>query len=378
MTKNIVFLFLILSSILSCRMDKQEAMNADEVLLPAHTLTIHCPGDVPNSYLHTQVFADSLLYGADPQAPFEIAVFDLKKEQFSHKINLDPNFFKEKIGAFYVHHPDSIFVTGMNYPLVYLLSSSGQIIQKYDLSQMSDTQDFVIPSLFPYTSLYYDGRQKYLYVTTLPYDWDVLAARQQFAERVFDLSTSKMIAKYASLFTERSGILPYDLNIPYRLIVDSTIVISYPMRHEVEIYNLANHELIERKMLGIMQIALPEPLLLHDASDEQKLWNYRITTPFYEPIFYHPRIQCFTRIIHHAQTLKTNGVTLNNGEKRKATLLVFDKQFHLLRRFDFSGGALGVRKSIPLSDGILLAPHEHYWKNDNELAFQYYYKFNLP
>ncbi len=360
-------------SCLSCNSDKSDEKTGD-ALPPYNLLSIHCPPDVLNAYLHTQVFADSLLYGVDPALPFEIAVFDLKKKAFSHKIHLDPHFFKEKIGSFYVHCPDSIFVTGMNYPFVYIISSGGQIIQKFDLTEMNTYADYIIPSLFPYTSPYYDSKKKYLYVTTLPYDWDVLVAKTQFAERVFDLGAERMVAEYASLSTDQAGVLPYDLNTPYRLVTDSTIIISYPARHEIEIYDKEKHELISKKMAGNEQVKLSEPLSLKNNLDEQAFWNYRVTVPFYEPIFYHPKAKCFTRILHHAQELKPDGVTLNNGEERKATLLIFDKEFLLLQAFHFTNGSLGVRKSISLPDGLLIAPHEAYWENDNELAFQYYFK----
>ena len=358
---------------LSCNADKSGGQGGD-VWPPYDLLSVPCPSDVLNAYFHTQVFADSLLYGIDPALPFEIAVFDLKKEQFSHKIRLDAHLFKEKTGAFYVHSPDSIFITGMNYPYIYIVSSGGQIIQKFDLTEMDTSADYIIPSLFSYTSPYYDAKKKHLYVTTLPYEWDVLTPKPQFAERVFDLGTGQMVAKYAFLATDHAGVLPYDLNVSYRLITDSTVIISYPTRHEIEIYDREKHALISKKGAGSEQIKLSEPLSLNNNLDEQSLWNYRITVPFYEPMFYHHEPKCFTRVLHHAQELKPDGATLNNGEKRKATLLIFNEQFQLHKTFSFTNGSLGVRKIIPLSNGLLIAPHEEYWKNDNELAFQYYFK----
>lgn len=373
--KLFILIFLIFISS-SCSVNRESDRLVNIESLSYKDIEIKIPNDVYNSFLHTQVYSDSLLYGLNPGSPFEISVFDLKKNSFKNKIAIDSNFFKEKIGAFYVHTPDNIFVTGMNYPLVYIISSKGKIINTFDLKEMESTQDFIIPSLFSYTSPFYDAKSDQLYITTLPYDWDRLSLNNQSFERVFNLKSKTLDAKYSILSSNKLGVLPYDLNIPYRLVTEKTIVISHPVKETINIYDRTTFQLVETRYLETANpIDFPEPVPMQNIADEQVLWNYRITTPFYEPIFYHNSQKVFSRILHHAQELKIDGVTLNNGEKRKATLFLYDSNFKFLTSYQFDKGTLGIRKIIPLSNGLLVAPHESYWKNEDLLVYSTLYEF---
>lgn len=163
--------------------------------------------------------------------------------------------------------------------------------------------------------------------------------------------------------------MPYDLNIPYRLVLDDKIIISYPTRHEIEVYD-ANSYTLTQKIMPKSDIRFPTPVSTQNSNDEQLLWNHRITTPFYEPLFYHSALKVFSRILHHSQELKPNGATLNNGENRNATILIFDNNLRILKTIDFTKGKIGVRKAIAMSEGILVAPHEKYWDTDNHLVYQ--------
>ncbi|AEI49641.1 hypothetical protein Runsl_3266 [Runella slithyformis DSM 19594] len=336
-------------------------------------LNISVPEGAYNSYMHLQVYKDSLLYGINPASPYTIAVFNLKLQRFERNIPLESHLFKEKPGAFYVHQPDSIFITGTNYPTVQIVSGQGNIINKFNLRDLGLNKECVLPALFHYTSPYYDPAHKQLFLTMLPLDWDQLGANSRnFTQAVFDLSTKKMIAEFAPIQGTNRGVLPYDLNIPYRLVEGETIYISYPTKEVIEIYDRNTFvKKSEKRLISDDDIALIEPLSANKAQDEQELWNYRITVPFYEPIFYHSDSRCFSRIWHHPQELKPDGRTLNDGSDRVATLFIYDSNFNILKKQKFTNGLYGVRRAVPLSEGVLFAPHEKYWISEDSLSLRF-------
>lgn len=381
MNKNQLFIFYsIIFLLLGCTSKKNDGTSfINDFYIPKNIkeIDIPLPKEAYNNYMHLQVYKDSLLYGINPSSPYRISVFNLAFQKFQKNIELEPHLFKEKLGAFYVHSPDSIFVTGTNYPLVYIVSDKGNVINKFNLKELGLNREGVIPALFHYTSPYYDSARKRLFVTILPLDWDQLNENtNHFTQAVFDLSLKKMIGEYAPIRRGKKGILPYDLNIPYRLIEGEHIYISYPTQAVVELYDRNTFKKkAEKYLLPNENFKGIQPLSLTKAQDEQELWNFRITTPFFEPLFYHLGSRYFSVVLHHAQELKPDGKKLNDGSQREATLFIFDSNLNFLKQQDFTNGFYGVRRSVPLSKGVLFAAHENYWTSEDTLSIRY--KFNF-
>ena len=66
---------------------------------------------------------------------------------------------------------------------------------------------------------------------------------------------------------------------------------------------------------------------------------------------------------------------LNNGTKRKAYIMIFDKNFKKIGEKTFYNGSLDMGYFTPLSDGLLIGKMPFYWNKENEFIQKYLYKF---
>ncbi len=162
---------------------------------------------------------------------------------------------------------------------------------------------------------------------------------------------------------------------PYFTINKKKIFISYPIDHYVYIYDLDGN-FLEQKLVSASELKeLPTPLNYSKIKNHEYVRNWWIPIPFYESFNYHSKSHLYTRIFHQSQPLKKINGKINDGSNRKGYIIIYDELFNKLGEVAFDQGQLGVYKSLPLSDGYLIAPNEKHWKNENEFVEKYVYKF---
>ncbi len=325
---------------------------------------IPVPDTLSSDYQHFSVWGDSLLFALKNDQPYRLVVFDLKARAYLREIRLDPNFLAGRPHTFYAHTPDSIFFVSPNSNVCHLLDANGQLRKKWPFQGRSG--EFNVPSMFFYAEPYYEGTSGRLYVTTVPYDWEVWADEPH--QRVFDLRTGQGVGEYAPP-APFDGALPTDLGVPYRLVVGDQVIISYPRQDSAQIYHKTT--LVPWRKVRLAGVNLPDfppPLAPADLDDQQKSWDYRVSSPFYEPLFYHSVARCFTRAFHHVQPARASDGKVNDGGWRQTTVFVFDEQFRLVGEHSFGQGRYHPRKAVRLGNGLLFAPHERYWGNEKFLT----------
>lgn len=155
-----------------------------------------------------------------------------------------------------------------------------------------------------------------------------------------------------------AGFYPPDISVPYLLKVDDKIIVNFPMDHYVYEYGSADRLLKNKKLVSSNNVRqFPMPLTSDDEKiPPQEMWNFRIQTPHYEPLFYHDKAKLYTRAVHHSQNLKFKDGTLNDDRFRSTTIIILDQDLNIVGETIFKNGSYPTHGAVPLSDGLLIYP----------------------
>tara|TARA_R110002033_G_scaffold5978_9_gene24441 strand:- start:9770 stop:10954 length:1185 start_codon:yes stop_codon:yes gene_type:complete len=349
------------------------------------SLNIITPKSVPTEYSDGYIFSDSLFYGIGFNNKIEI--FNLKTQKHKKTISLDRNFIRSDIQNIIVKNQDSILVFNSYPPKMFLLNNLGNIIKEYNFGNLllnikrSDLPEnevlYNIPKYYGYIKPCFHKNK--LYIPIAPIGAEEMSGFTK-SERIgiYDFINEK----WEKAIVPPKGILSklnteyynYDLMHTYFTIANDKIFVNYPINDYSFIYNLSGKFIDSVNTKSKIISEMPPPLNQKELFDRQKSWNFRITTPFYGPLFYHPKSEVFTRVAYEKQPLKTNNNKLNNGFGRSASLIVFDKNFTHKKEFIFRNATLGVGKNYPLRNGIIIGRQQNHWTNENQFIHKYIYK----
>lgn len=349
------------------------------------SLNLNTPNKVPTEYSDGFILNDSLFYGIGFNNTIE--VFNLKKENHLKSIFLDRNFIRGDIQNIVVKSIDSIYVFNSYPPKMFLINISGDIIDDYNFGNLplkinrNDLPEneilYTIPKYYGYIKPQIVKDKLYLPIAPIGAE-EMEGFTQTERIGIYNISNKN----WEKAIVPPKGILSklnlnyynYDLMQTYFLIVDKNLYVNYPMNNYSYRYTLDGVFIDSVNTSSNLISKIPPPLSKKEIFDRQKSWNFRITTPFYGPLFYHEESKVFTRTAYEQQALKLQNNKLNNGYSRNASLIVFNKSFTIKNEYMFHQATLGIGKNYPLKDGIIVGRQENHWKNENEFIHKYVYK----
>ncbi len=351
------------------------------------TINIEIPDSCLN-YYSQRIIKDSLLYLYDIKYPDKVDVFCLKNMSFKKRIILKAPGFAQNLAGLFVKNKDSLFVLSQVSKFLYLFNSRGEFINSWNLDYPPFTvadnftqTDFIFPVMLYEMTPYIDDRLN-VYLTIAPLGIESLqnVADKTELQVVYDLKKGDWkyaYAPYKGQMKEKGNkFYPFDLSFPYRLIYDEFVIISYPMDHSIFVYDKNTGDFLKEYCFAVKGLTrFPDGLSVEELDDRKLSWNFRVKTPFYGPVYYHSKVELFSRIYYTKQELLNAKGYVNDGSNRQAIVLLFDKNFKKVEEVVIKNGQMGVHKVIPLPDGYLVAPNMKYWTSENQLVFKYRYVF---
>lgn len=318
------------------------------------------------SYYHsTSLYRDSLLYCMNLDYPNIIDIIDITLKN-KETLNIsDTTMFKNGLFNFNVISQDSILFYLCNPPKFILIDSTGSIKRQmqgentrinYYKGHKYHQDDFLLYSfLSAFKPVYSDNL---LYIGVDPFG---LYSKNRNLKRigVFDISENKWSSFFSNSIengVKRKGYgFPYDIDHPYICISEQGIVVSYPMMHSVCVYDKQSLRLIKKSDIQSSEnIVFPDPKKLNFWDSCQKTWDFRRTTPFYGPIFYHDKIGLYSRVVYHEMELFDDYGIANTDKNRRVSIVFFDKCFKVIKEVFLPEGSICFNGCWGIKDGLLL------------------------
>ncbi len=356
-------------------------------LKPIDTLNITTKNK-PIHYFSNDIYKDSLFFGIvstfGGKDRNKIDVYDLKNERFLKTIQVTDYKITQPMLNVSVHSLDTIIVTQAYPPEIKLINYTGNIVRNIKLGNIElNIDNPKAPKIDNYYLVRLNNKPRIidnkLYFLIEPMGVANMPGFKN-AQRlaIYDLKNDTLLKAIcpAKGPVALNGVFYLNqLMHPYFTINNNKIFMSYPIDHNVYIYDLDGN-FLEQKLVSASKFEkLPKPLKYSKIKNREYVRNWWIPIPFYGNLNYHSKAHLYTRIFHQSQPLKMTNGKLNDGSKRKGYILIYDEQFNKLGEVPFDNGQLGVYKALPLSDGYLIAPNKNHWHNENEFVEKYKYQF---
>ncbi len=337
------------------------------------TLAIKMPANVDIEFSHKTVYNDTL-YSINKN---KVVITDLNNQKFIDTISIQDYLIKSKLRSITVINKDSIILSDSTESFI-LINDEGELLSNYKIGNNNIALDSQFFNLIPYVRSQYSNNT--LFFPILPYTYFEAPFDHQHTNRIAvlplneEVATTSIIPTAESAFIPKGYNYPTDMVEPNLLVSNNKVIVSYPYDNTIEVFNLQGERLFRKKIESSFTTNEITPLTINEYKSHQKLWNRRITMPFFDNINYHSKMGIYSRILYHKQDLKMSNGKLNDGSKRTASIILMDKNFNTVGETLFENGSLGVYKSLPLSDGFLIATNPKYWTDEDKLIYKYKYK----
>ncbi len=322
---------------------------------------------IGQDYYHsTFLYADSLFYGISIDHPNIIEILNIGKRNLESRIFIDSALIQGGASGLSVISKDSICL-GQNNPTGFvLLDSTGNITNRmcgkntsihYFKGHRYRNEDFMLCSFLaafkPVVSddgTIYDGIDPYGLYSKM---------RKLNRVGVFSLKTDKWNAFFCNKeefgSMKRGYGFPYDLEQPYVCLSDSLVIVSFPMEHNVGVYDKTtlSYKGQYRIKTGV-ETLFPKPKKMVAWDSCQKSWDFRQSTPFYGPIMSHKKSKAYSRIVYHETELFDDEGNPCADADRDVSVIVFDENFCVVTEVILPKGTVCFNGYWALSDGILL------------------------
>ncbi len=381
---NLIKLSLFTFVLFGCKDANEQSIQSssiNQLSINYSEIEIDVPEVVPSNYLKHQVLGDSLFIGLNAfKLPYNLVVFNIKKQEFVKRISIDPNFFKNEIESFYAVSLDSIFFNSFSGKSIYLINSDGQKIKEWDVEKMEgprypgENGFFFSFSIYP--NIFYDKTKKKLLLTISDNRFHEEPGFSQLPKLlVLDLESDEIegfwIPPFGRMKSRGEQFFPDDLYGIQMAIVGDFLYISTAYDDLVLKCSLNDGKILNSGV-PIEMNELFSPLTKEEKADNSKLWDYRVKMPFFEDLSFHESLGIFSRIFHHEVTNPSDMQT------RKSTIVTFDQNLNLLETFDFQGDdQIGIWKNTKLTDGILMGVPEEKQISEDLLNHYRYLRFVL-
>lgn len=330
----------------------------------------HVQNDSPSDtalYLRPHVYQDRELYVLKKAPSYQMVVFDLvsRRKIREFEISVAPNL-PETSTTFQINN-DSIYIIDSNLKALVVSDLAGKTIYSKDIRYPLDS------ATGPYSSLsflpYYAPRclsncsEILLNISTASLNSSgVLNGEPLFAVLDTTMQLRPISTPYYEGIVERKKGLryPYDLTFPYFLLSGNRLLVNHPLDHFLYLYDFENNIMIEQKTAAsIRKVDIPLPYADDIATDPQQVWNFRVSTPFYEPLFYHEKVNLYSRALHHSQDVKLADGRLNDGSHRTTSVIILDENLEKVGEVFFDDGEYTIHGAVPTSDGLLLYSRDY-------------------
>lgn len=319
------------------------------------------------TFIRPTTYCDTILIALTKGKLGELRLFDIKNGKYLGKIVVDANIFiDEKVTTFYVHNLDSIFFLSSNSLNVNIVDGNGSVQKAwtYQDLEIDPPGTLIYPYFLPQYRPTYFSKSGLMHVCIIPGFFTTKSGYETtLLQTVINLKKNRLKLKYGppegvmKLKSER--IYPADLSFPYSLVIGDTTYVSFPMDHFVYVYNNTTGNFLFKSAVSSGSVKqLPLPLSAESVKDTQEIWNFRVQTPFYEPLYFHEKSNLFSRAIHHPQNLKDDMGLINSGKNRLTSVVILNRNLKIVGEKVFSNGQHPIHGSIPVSDGLLLISSE--------------------
>ncbi|MCS6973330.1 MAG: DUF4221 domain-containing protein [Cyclobacteriaceae bacterium] len=344
-------------------------------LIVQDTISISIPSTGFPTYTQLFLYKDSLLYCLKLGTE-KLDIYNIFQNAYVKSISLDPNFV-QNLGAFFVHTTDSIFIT-QELTYVLLINDRGEIVDRYDLGHapLSWTGSFDVPEYFFFAGsqagLYYNSKRKDLVVTlTSPEIW-YYENRSSFGlHGTYNILTKTWKCVFGLLpgvYARQNVAYPFILSNPYCLSIGDTSYVSFPMDHNLYVYNNQSGDLLKVVCGAARNFQIAEPFPYSELDDLERQRNFLMTNGWYGALQYHRGVKLFSR------TLVRNSQDVNN--ERETAVIFFNQNLKRIGEYVFrkSGpfqgvGGDGYSVGFPTASGFYGSLKSKFHKSDDELRY---------
>lgn len=381
---------LILILLIACADQKSEVVGIEcsnavnlVTLEAVDTLNINVPSLAFPRYDQLFLYED-ILYCLKTRS-YKFDLFDLWDQKFIRSIELDPNFV-QNLGAFYVHNPDSIFIT-QELTYVVLLNDSGDVVDRFDLGDapLSWIGSFDVPEYFFYSrspaSLCYNANRKSLIVTfTSPEIWYYKKRRNFQMHGSYNIAEKKWERTFGSLpepYSTDEIAYPFIVSNPYCLSLGDTSYVTFPMNPNIFVYNNLTGKMTRVVCGNSELLELADPYSYSQIENRELELSFVKTKGWYGTLQYHSDLKMFSR------TLALNAYhSASDDIKKETEVIFFDKNLvrigsHVfVKNGPYAGvGGEGFSVGFATPDGFIGSfKKEHYTSDDQ---FRYAVKFKI-
>lgn len=386
---------------ISCEKKREYLLNVcpnvsekSSFVLSNSILKIPVKDSMPTSYPKLQILDDRYLIGRAKQK-YQLDIYDIIEKKYIKSIKID-KFFVPNFSSFYVHNLDSIFIAQDPHTLS-LIDNNGKVINKWILDNapinwhLKETTN--VPLYYFENDReninYFDKKTGNLHLTLTNTDIYYFADRDKFQlHHVFNINTKKWVKSFGKLteaYSDDSKMtkqyLPFQSH-PFCLVKGDSSYVSFPISHNVLIFNNKTGALIKEKCVSSTYIKKLFPPIDYE-TEHQEERNFFISSPFYGSLSYHKKAGIFSRIAVHEQNVLSPDGKLNKHLNKTVSVITFDKNLNKIDEFildsksPFSnfGDYNSLFISYPLTDGFLGTLKESQLKTESEFRHSVLFKF---
>ena len=292
---------------------------------------------------------------------YAINMYDFKSQKFLYSIKLSDTLFATGIDGYYIKSLDSVFVNIRYVNIVALMNREGKIIDSWNIKDSliynKDYELFVEANdkLYVHNNKLYISKMPAVEYSMIPYTCPVIV--YDLVNRKILKNTGAFPGKYKK--GESWHLVGYSIN--KILTGKGNLVISYPVSDELYCYN-SNDSLVSTISIpsGYLEKYSFPPFDVQKRGDAAYKVSYVAELGMYYNLIYDPYREVYYRVVLHPQKFRNEDRTSNNYNDRAWSIMVIDKNFHLLSENYFEARKYRFSYVIVTSKGLLIS-------NDHEL-----------
>jgi hypothetical protein len=353
-------------SYLEARLDS--SLNMSNFEIDAKINKIRIPSSCLSDYQYFKLLADSLLLCKDGfKVSNKIDIFNIKTNKYLESVSWDKAILPDAGSFAFFRQDSSIYLNAVGSIKYFKLSFDGIIQKSWAMSDImiddNNNINAIYPSLFSYSEPIVLDNDRLLVSFTMPEAFFFKDTLIDVA--MISLSQNKILTKYRRqpnlIYAQmKNSAYPQDLSFAYKMLKGDTLILSYPMDHFIYAYDLYTGKFLFKKpiILNKSKISLPHPLSKYAYGDRQDQWNFRITTPFYEPLNFHKNLNLYSRILHHPIS-KDQANNKKGPLNRSLSLILLDKNLDVVGEEILNHEHIGIYRTIATPDGLISIPNNN-------------------
>jgi len=299
-------------------------------------LSIQAPDNFGGGIVSMFIFQDSLAYVLPIRPKNKIFIFDLNGNKVIEEIELDQNFIDYPSGIQVISN-DSIFISEDKIPIIYLISSAGEVLNSYNLYRedlwempIEDFSNFALFYGLGRTFVYVPSRNSFFFPLKQVDLWYFIKRKKDFptfGEYSLDLQNfTGLYGKYPGIYSATENhLLPFYLSHPVMEVVKDRVIFSFRLDPLLYIYDLDGNYLGE-KCASMPEFELGKPLEFSmEDYDSEGINSYNVKNSYFGSFFYVKEKDQYVRIF-----LECVQDAEGNCQSKKVYALIFDRSLDLI------------------------------------------------